>query len=77
MVGMNASEIIEALGDTAVVAADLGVSLQAASNWKLRGLPRSRLLDLLELARERKVPGISIDVLRGAAAPRHTAEQAA
>lgn len=53
MGSMNAAEIIEKLGDTAVVADELKLNLPVVSNWKLRGIPPSRWLDIRQLA-ERK-----------------------
>lgn len=65
---MDAAQIIRSLGDTAEVAAALGLNLQTVSNWKLRGFPRSRLLDVMELAREAGRPEITVEVVRAAAA---------
>ena len=70
---MNAAEIIEALGDTAIVAADLATTLPAVSNWKRRGLPAARLLDIVELARRRERSEITVDLVRAAAAPSEAA----
>lgn len=70
---MTPAQIIEALGDTGVVAAKLGVSLSVVSNMKMRGIPRGRLFDLHVLAQEMGVEAITVDVLRKATAPRAAA----
>jgi hypothetical protein len=69
MAGMTAAEIIIALGDTADVAAMLGDSLSTVSNWKLRGIPRSRQLDVLEVAHRKRMAFITVDVIRAAGPP--------
>lgn len=65
---MNAAEIIEALGDTAEVADALGIGLSAVSNMKLRGLAKSQLLGLHQIAL-RKRPDITADMISKAVAP--------
>ena len=65
---MNAAEIIEALGDTSEVAEALGLSVSAVSNMKLRGLARSQLLGLHQIA-EQKRPDITADMIFAAVAP--------
>jgi DNA-binding transcriptional regulator YdaS (Cro superfamily) len=65
--GMNAAQIIEALGDTSAVAADLGISSSAVSNMKQRGLARSQLLGIHRIA-ERKRPDITSEMIQRAAA---------
>lgn len=79
MVSMTPSEIIEALGDTGVVAAKLGVSLSVVSMMKVRGLPKARLLDLHVLAEELGIENVvTVEVLKQAAkrAPPLAAEAA-
>lgn len=73
---MDAARIIEALGDTAEVAAAFGASLQAVSNWKSRGLPRSRLLDLHQLAQSKGRSDITPEVIRAAVGPHPTTSAA-
>ena len=67
---MTAAEIIEALGGTAEVARQLGVSLQVVSNMKQRGIARSRLLELHLLAEQLGAVAVTAEILRKAAAPR-------
>ncbi len=66
---MTASEIIKALGGSAEVAEFLGVELNVVSNMRMRGIPRSRLLDIYGLAVKKNVPELTIDVVNAAAAP--------
>jgi hypothetical protein len=66
---MTPAEIIVALGDTAAVARELGVSLQVVSNMKQRGITRSRMMQLLLLAQRLRVRTVTPDVLEAAAAP--------
>jgi len=66
---MTADEIIVALGDTAKVAARFDLRLPAVSNWKERGLPRSRLMDIHEFAVEQRLGTmITPEVIRAAVA---------
>lgn len=76
MRGMNAAEIIEALGDTAEVSAATGMSVQAVSNWKLRGIPPGRWLDIHQLAQRLGRADISAEVIKAAPGrgPRQTQE---
>jgi hypothetical protein len=46
-------ELIELLGGEAAVAAECGCSLAAVCNWKARGLPKGRCLDLGLMAKRR------------------------
>jgi hypothetical protein len=70
---MTPANIIEALGDTAEVAGALGVSLSVVSNMKQRGIPKSRLLDIHQLALRKNCTEITAEVLRAAVAPPHKA----
>jgi hypothetical protein len=70
---MNAARIIEALGDTSEVAAALGISLPAVSNMKIRGIPRSQMLAIHELAVRKGIKAITAEVIRRAGAPRRVA----
>ena len=67
---MTAAEIVEALGGTAEVARQLGVSLQVVSNMKQRGIPRSRLLELHLLAEQIGAVAVTAEILRKAASRR-------
>jgi DNA-binding transcriptional regulator YdaS (Cro superfamily) len=62
-------QLISALGGETAVADKLGVGPSAVSNWKARGLPKSRWVDLVMLGREVGVrPVITLDEVRQAAA---------
>ena len=76
MGGMNAAQIIEALGDTAEVAGLLHVNLNVVSNMKLRGIPRSRMLDIHEIAQRKKLLDITPEVIRAATVPPEKADAA-
>ena len=65
---MDAAAIIEALGDTLEVSQTLSIGLPAVSNWKARGIPASRMLDLYEMAQRKGLKKITIKVLRAASA---------
>lgn len=53
---MDLDTILESLGGEASVAKSLGCGVSAISNWKVRGLPRGRKFDLLELAEQKGIP---------------------
>lgn len=61
----TADQIIEALGGTGSVAKKLNVSLPAVSNWRARGLPPGRGLDIAELARELR-SDVTVEEIRAA-----------
>jgi hypothetical protein len=69
---MTPAQIIVALGDTAEVADALGVGLSVVSNMKVRGLPKSRLLAIYALAREKGINEITVDVIVAASHQRKT-----
>lgn len=56
------SSIVERLGGVKMLAARLNVSRKAIEMWERRGVPRSRQIELLLLAKERGVD-LSIDEL--------------
>lgn len=61
-------EILAALGGETVVADLLGVGPSSVSNWKARGLPKARWVDLVMLGAEHGVrPAITLDEVRRAA----------
>jgi hypothetical protein len=66
MRSMTPAEIVEALGGTAEVADQLGVSLSVVSNMKQRGIPRSRLLELHLLAERKGAVAVTAEVLQRA-----------
>jgi transcriptional regulator with XRE-family HTH domain len=55
--------VIEALGGREKVADDLGVGASAISNWFKDGFPKSRIPDLLQLARSAGATAVTLDVL--------------
>jgi DNA-binding transcriptional regulator YdaS (Cro superfamily) len=62
-------EILDALGGESAVAGLLGCGPSSVSNWKTRGLPKGRWVDLVTLGREHGVrPPITLDEVRQAAA---------
>jgi transposase len=61
-------ELLAALGGETAVADMLGVGASSVSNWKVRGLPKGRWVDLVMLGREAGVrPVITLDEVRQAA----------
>jgi hypothetical protein len=62
-------EILDALGGESAVAVQLGCGPSSVSNWKARGLPKVRWVDLVTLGAERGVrPPITLSEVRRAAA---------
>ena len=62
-------EILDALGGESAVATMLGCGPSSVSNWKSRGLPKGRWVDLVTLGAERGVrPPITLEEVRQAAA---------
>lgn len=53
---MTLDKIIKGLGGNAAVAAWCGVAVAAVSNWKTRGLPPGRQLDLFRMAKAKRNP---------------------
>ena len=69
MMNRSLDEILDVLGGESAVAGQLGCGPSSVSNWKTRGLPKGRWVDLVTLGRERGVrPPISLDEVRQAAA---------
>ena len=56
----HATQIIEALGDTAEVARLFGVRMPSVSDWKKHGIPRARMMSL-KVAKPQALEGIDID----------------
>ncbi len=54
--------ILDNLGGEASVAKSLGCGMSAISNWKARGIPKGRKLDLLDLADEKGVALLRSDL---------------
>lgn len=62
-------KILEDLGGEAPVADKLGCGQSAVSNWKKRGVPKGRWVDLVMLGEQQKVlPVITLDEIRAASA---------
>jgi DNA-binding transcriptional regulator YdaS (Cro superfamily) len=62
-------EILDVLGGESAVASLLGCGPSSVSNWKSRGLPKGRWVDLVMLGAEKGVrPPITLDEVRQAAA---------
>lgn len=59
---MDASELIDELGGSAVVAARLGVGLFTVGNWRKRGVPAWAIPAMQNLCRERGInPGKALE----------------
>lgn len=55
----QATQVIEALGDTAAVARLFGISMASVSDWKKLGIPPARLM-YLKVAHKKKLAGIDL-----------------
>lgn len=67
--GMDSwDSIIVALGDTAVVAEARRWPASMVSGWKSRGIPSTRWSSIVELAAERNVSGVTLELLARLAA---------
>lgn len=55
--------IVERLGGAEALAARFNITLKAIEMWEKRGVPRTRAVELLLLAKERRVK-LTIDELR-------------
>ena len=61
-------EILDVLGGESAVASLLGCGPSSVSNWKQRGLPKGRWVDLVMLGAEKGIrPPITLDEVRHAA----------
>lgn len=61
---MQASKIILMLGDYRQVAEDLNRNPTTVFKWKRDGIPTLRYDEIVELAKRKRVAGITWDVLR-------------
>lgn len=66
----DAGTIIDDCGGTTVVADWFEVELPVVSNWRERGIPAKRWPGFIDLAKVRKVRGVTLDRL----AATHSAE---
>lgn len=64
---MDHEAVVNALGGRTKLAARLRVGASAVSNWLRDGFPKSRIPDLLKIAEEDNVEGVTLDVLRSLA----------
>lgn len=62
---MTLDQILENLGGETAVARSLGCLPSAVSNWKARGIPKARWVDLVELSAETGTP-LNLAALREA-----------
>lgn len=60
MASMTLDQIIDALGGTDEVAAECDCGPPALSNWKARGIPKARWVDLVTMAKRKGVK-LSLD----------------
>ena len=56
----QATQIIEALGDTAAVSRLFGISMASVSDWKKLGIPPARLM-YLKAVHKKKLTGIDLN----------------
>lgn len=60
-------EILDLLGGDASVARAIGCGQPAISNWKARGVPKGRWVDLVMLGAEKKIePPVTLEEVRKA-----------
>lgn len=62
--GMNAASIIKALGGPTKVAATVGSSRSAVSNWPKDGIPAKFWVPLLNAAEAANIEGVTLEALR-------------
>jgi len=67
---MEHAEIINALGGPPAVAIDCNVDRSKPYVWRTRGIPPAHWLRLVAVAKERGVPGVTIEALAAGASPR-------
>jgi hypothetical protein len=60
---MDASDIIEAFGGYRPLANDLGIGPSAVFMWRDTGIPKGRCLELAELAKERGIASVTLEIL--------------
>jgi hypothetical protein len=67
---MDAKAIINLMGGATLLSEMLGKSRSAVGMWRLHGIPAKYWIDIVEKAREKKICGITLKVLRAHDAPR-------
>ncbi len=55
--------LINSLGGTCAVAEKFGLKPPVVSNWRKRGIPGRRWSDIIKLAADLKVPGVTLEAL--------------
>ena len=67
MINRSLDEILDVLGGESAVASQLGCGPSSVSNWKARGIPKGRWVDLVTLGVEKGIrPPITLDEVRRA-----------
>jgi hypothetical protein len=61
---MTHAEIIQKLGGAPELSRLFGTSRSAASNWLRAGIPAKYWPDVVRLAQERNIPGITFEALK-------------
>lgn len=69
MASQTVDTVLDELGGTGAVAAALDVPLSTVSTWRGRGIPASRWVELVNLARRKRKPAITFEVLAALPAP--------
>lgn len=60
---MTGSDIIDSLGGNAEVARVLGEDARTVWRWRSRGIPARYWHRVVEIARDREVPGVTYDTV--------------
>jgi hypothetical protein len=60
---MDAGAIIDALGGSTRIAAELNLYPSAVSMWRRSGIPTARCLELFDMAGRLKVDSITLEIL--------------
>lgn len=64
-------QLLDLLGGDATVAKDLGCGQPAISNWKARGVPKGRWVDLVMLGAAKRIdPPITLEEVQNASGAR-------
>lgn len=74
---LTLDQILDSLGGETAVAGLLRCGPSAITNWKNRGVPRGRWVDLVDIANERSISLTIDDVRKADAAIRDAARDAA
>lgn len=63
LAGMEASQLIDALGGNAVVARELGAQPRAVWRWRERGIPARYWHRIVALAEAKHVEGVTMETI--------------